>query len=113
MATWGYSTDAATLGVAELAANAVAHGSASSHDSLLHVAVHPDRPATVRVEVSDACADQHPQPHPCLPDNDAESGRGLVLVEALALAWGVASRPYGKTVWAVVALGWGFDVEDR
>ncbi|WP_308409533.1 ATP-binding protein [Streptomyces sp. A3M-1-3] len=38
-----------------------------------------------------------------MPADDAESGRGLLLVQALALDWGVAERPYGKTVWAYCA----------
>ncbi|MFI6726252.1 ATP-binding protein [Streptomyces atratus] len=28
-----------------------------------------------------------------------ESGRGVSLVDALALRWGVEQGPYGKTVW--------------
>lgn len=30
---------------------------------------------------------------------DAEGGRGLALVDALAAAWGTLPRPEGKTVW--------------
>ncbi|MFE0351313.1 ATP-binding protein [Streptomyces griseoluteus] len=38
------------------------------------------------------------------PDPDAESGRGLLLVTALADEWGVTDRRHGpgKTVWAAV-----------
>ncbi len=35
---------------------------------------------------------------------DAESGRGLAIVEAFAEAWGVRERIVGKTVWARVRL---------
>ncbi|CAG6397380.1 ATP-binding protein [Streptomyces cocklensis] len=39
------------------------------------------------------------------PPPDAESGRGLLLVDALAAAWGVVQRPYrGKSVVAGLAL---------
>lgn len=42
-----------------------------------------------------------PQRTPTAPD--AESGRGLLLVEALADRWGAAAGPYPrKTVWAEV-----------
>ncbi|MFC4885913.1 ATP-binding protein [Streptomyces beijiangensis] len=105
LAAWGYGTDVPALVVAELAANAVAHCRAPGRDFQLHLAVDPDRPALLRVELSDACADRLPPPHPRLPGGDDEGGRGLVLVAALSLGWGVADRPYGKTVWAEVLLG--------
>lgn len=35
---------------------------------------------------------------------DAESGRGLAIVDAFAEAWGVRERVVGKTVWARVRL---------
>lgn len=39
------------------------------------------------------------------PDVQRESGRGLLLVDALAAAWGVRARPYrGKSVVAGLAL---------
>lgn len=34
------------------------------------------------------------------PGTDAEGGRGLIIVNALALRWGVRSDGVGKTVWA-------------
>jgi anti-sigma regulatory factor (Ser/Thr protein kinase) len=43
------------------------------------------------------------RPQPQSPDHDAESGRGLLLVEAVSTAWGsfeVAGQP-GKVVWAL------------
>jgi len=42
----------------------------------------------------------------CAPERDsAESGRGLLLVSALAATWGVANDPgHGRTVWAVLNL---------
>lgn len=50
----------------------------------------------VRVEVTDA----DPRPlTPSVPGPDAETGRGLQLVEALATAWGYVTVPAGKVVW--------------
>jgi anti-sigma regulatory factor (Ser/Thr protein kinase) len=93
---WGGRPGDAALVVGELAANAVVHGR-----SLFTVTLgsHDDR---LLVEVSDL--------HPGVPvrgatDPTAVSGRGLHLVEALALTWGVrADPPSGKTVWAELPL---------
>ncbi|MEC4014960.1 ATP-binding protein [Streptomyces sp. H27-D2] len=104
LAAWGYETGSAALVVSELAANAVAHGHAPGRDFLLRLAVEPDRPAILRIEVSDACAERRPPSHPRLPDDDAENGRGLFLVQAFAVNWGVVEQVPGKTVWAVLDL---------
>jgi anti-sigma regulatory factor (Ser/Thr protein kinase) len=42
-------------------------------------------------------------PHPPPPDDDRPSGRGLMLVDALADQWGVADVAEGKTVWFTVS----------
>jgi anti-sigma regulatory factor (Ser/Thr protein kinase) len=100
------ASDAITLVVAELAANAVLHGRVPGRDFELRLTY--DRPAgLVRVEVSDT----H-QGHPRLsesavqPSADADSGgRGLLLVEAVAARWGVDGRTGpGKTVWVECAV---------
>ncbi len=57
-------------------------------------------PAAVRVEVEDSSS--------LLPTRrragvDAVSGRGLAIVGALALAWGVEPGPRGKRVWFEVS----------
>jgi hypothetical protein len=58
---------------------------------------------TLRVEVTDTCGDRPPRPQSLGPD--AESGRGLVLVDTLADRWGVVSGPTPrKTVWAEIDL---------
>ncbi|CAL9453476.1 ATP-binding protein [Streptomyces sp. Tu 3180] len=36
---------------------------------------------------------------------DEESGRGLALLDALAVRWGVAQGPGGKTVWCELGAG--------
>ncbi|MEW2402741.1 ATP-binding protein [Streptomyces sp. NPDC046862] len=97
---WGLPLDPADLVVAELAANAATHGRVPGRDFrlVLHVIG-----GTLRVEVTDTRGD-------CLPHLDtagaeAESGRGLVLVEALADRWGIERGPHPrKTVWAEVTL---------
>ena len=42
-------------------------------------------------------------PHPPPPDDERSSGRGLMLVEALADEWGVTDAPDGKTVWFTIS----------
>ncbi|NUK54629.1 ATP-binding protein [Streptomyces lunaelactis] len=92
-------SDAAALIVAELAANAVTHARVPGRDFELRLTLCPK---TLRIEVSDARADREPAPRP--PTPDSETGRGLLLVDALASAWGTADRVVGKTVWAELAL---------
>ena len=86
----------APLLIAELTANAALHGQVHGRTARLVVLLDATE---LRVEVSDARGDRLPVSS---PDGGGESGRGLLLVEALAGEWGV--RPYhsdGKTVWAV------------
>ncbi|MFG2479065.1 ATP-binding protein [Streptomyces fagopyri] len=98
---WGIVLDRAPHIVAELAANAVTHGRVPGRDFRLTLHVVGD---TLRIEVSDTRNDRFPR---VLPDTapDAECGRGLVLVDALADRWGTApGPPPRKTVWAEVGL---------
>ncbi|WP_329499352.1 ATP-binding protein [Kitasatospora herbaricolor] len=119
---WGWATDTETsqnaaLLVAELAANAVVHGRLPGRDfrvrlsmaDLADAGADHIGPATLRVEVADSRGDRLPAPRtgpaPDDPgawtDPGAESGRGLMLVDALAARWGSVPRPpSGKTVWA-------------
>lgn len=98
----GVSDTAATV-VAELAANAVTHGRVPGRDFELRLVLGAD---VVRIEVSDTRSERRlPAREDIIaPGDDAESGRGLLLVEMLARAWGVAPRSPGKTVWADIAL---------
>ncbi|MCG7203785.1 ATP-binding protein [Streptomyces arenae] len=108
MAEWGFPAEsdvscAVALVVAELAANAVRHGRVPGHTFGLRLDF--DTAADlVRVEVADAAAKRPPAAAPSsFPDG--ESGRGLLLVDALALRWGWMPRqPVGKTVWAEVSV---------
>ena len=98
--SWDLPLDPAAHIVAELAANAITHGRVPGRDFHLMLYVIAD---TLRIEVTDTRGDRAPQPQ--RPDADAESGRGLVLVDALTDRWGVTpGLPPRKTVWAEVAL---------
>ncbi|MFI1360772.1 ATP-binding protein [Streptomyces sp. NPDC020898] len=96
--SWELPVDPARQIVAELAANAVTHGRVPGRDFRLTMYVIG---GTLRIEVVDTCGDRTPSPQP--PSVDAESGRGLVLVEALAdrWGWGPGLRPR-KMVWAEI-----------
>ncbi|MCC9309016.1 ATP-binding protein [Kitasatospora sp. RB6PN24] len=83
--------------VSELVTNALEHGTQAGQRiryvfrvdrEFLHVAVEDESEA---------------KPVPCQADGDQESGRGLLLVEVLAVEWGFESRKAGgKRVWAKV-----------
>ncbi|MER5376173.1 ATP-binding protein [Streptomyces sp. NPDC002553] len=110
--TWGwpYATDAngtAALLVAELAANAVRHGRERGRDFRLRLTLYP-QDATLRIEVTDPRPGRRPPTPGTLrpPAADAESGRGLLLVEALSSHWGATwGDGFSKTVWCELALG--------
>ncbi|MFF4491844.1 ATP-binding protein [Streptomyces sp. NPDC001544] len=106
---WGVPYDSpasetVALVVAELAANAVLHGRVPGRDFELRLRC--DRTAgVVRVEVADTHPGRPQPPQPGQDPADAEGGRGLLLVDAVATRWGVDERRGpGKTVWAECAL---------
>lgn len=89
-------TESAEQIVAELAANAATYGRVSGRDFCLALLADAD---ALRIEVTDTRRDGLPRLRP--PTPDANSGRGLLLVEALADRWGSGSvpspgRPYGS-----------------
>lgn len=86
--------DSAVLLVSEMLTNVLVH---TDTDALL-VAEVTGRAGErrMRVEVTDAGDDL---PHKRRPGELASSGRGLVLVELLADAWGVTPRGEGKSIW--------------
>ncbi|MYW82388.1 MULTISPECIES: ATP-binding protein [Streptomyces] len=84
--------------IAELAANAALHGRVRGREARLDVHLHSTK---LRIEVIDARGDRWPPTHHH-PADDGESGRGLLLVEALSDDWGVRPHhPGAKTVWVV------------
>ncbi|MFF8872461.1 ATP-binding protein [Streptomyces massasporeus] len=95
---WGEAYEAAAQVVAELASNAVLHGRVPGRDFRLTLRLYADR--TLRIEVTDARGDRIPRlPGPVA--QDAEGGRGLLIVAAYAHRWGVMeTAAHGKTVWA-------------
>jgi hypothetical protein len=50
----------------------------------------------MRVEIDDPSTEVPVVRH---PENNDEHGRGVLLVDQLANAWGVEARSDGKTVW--------------
>ncbi|MGI5139292.1 MULTISPECIES: ATP-binding protein [unclassified Streptomyces] len=89
--------DTTELIVSELVTNAIRH---CDTQHLVHLRVSDDG-ATLLVEVADPNA-RHPRP--AVPALDAEGGRGLMLVRAVAAEFGARDRqPVGKTVWAAVS----------
>jgi DNA-binding NarL/FixJ family response regulator len=87
--------DSVTLLVSEVVTNAVVHASSG-----VEVLVRLTADAAV-VEVTDT---SEAAPVPRDADDEATSGRGMALVDALARSWGVRPAPGGgKTVWFEVA----------
>ncbi|GHG30050.1 ATP-binding protein [Streptomyces hydrogenans] len=100
--SWGLedSIGAAEQIVAELANNAVTHGHVPGRDFRLRTIV---TGSALRIEVTDTRGDRVPLAGGRSPA--AETGRGLLIVEALARTWGVSSGPAPqKTVWAEMPL---------
>jgi anti-sigma regulatory factor (Ser/Thr protein kinase) len=113
---WGVPalTDTAELLATELVTNALQH---TGGGAVLTATLSPGPAHRLRVEVRDSAGryalgryvrrhgrpaepDGHEQPEqPEEPGEYATSGRGLLLVQALADAWGVHARGAGKVVW--------------
>ncbi|MGW0366372.1 ATP-binding protein [Streptomyces sp. NPDC002990] len=96
IAAWGLPTEGPALIVAELAANAVTHGRVPGRGFRLVLTLVD---GVLRIEVVDTRGDRVPGFRD--PDGDAEGGRGLVLVDAIADRWGMdRGLPPCKVVWA-------------
>jgi two-component sensor histidine kinase len=88
--------DDAAVVVAELATNAINAGATA-----IIVLIAYERPVNrVHIAVWD---DAPGKPELKEPDYEAEHGRGLHLVEALATGWGCDFAATGKIVWADLA----------
>ncbi|MEU4996827.1 ATP-binding protein [Streptomyces sp. NPDC021622] len=91
--SWGKPgrSEIAELLTSELVTNALVH---TDHDAILTATVGPGR---LRVEVRDFVGRR---PKLRVPNaDDGTHGRGLVLVQSLADAWGVRAHGVGKVVW--------------
>lgn len=97
LSAWGLaaSTDVAVLVTSELATNALNHAESEFYVTVSLV------PGAIRITVSD--------PSTAEPEHRRDqalteiSGRGLVIVDALAERWGTDATPTGKVVWAEIA----------
>ena len=94
---WGHAghIDTACLLVSEILTNAVRHARAP-----VGLRLH----CTAREIVTEITDDSTHLPQRRLPGPDDETGRGLMLVDALASDWGTRPAETGKTVWFTLAL---------
>jgi anti-anti-sigma regulatory factor/anti-sigma regulatory factor (Ser/Thr protein kinase) len=92
----GHVTNRAELVVTELISNAIVHAKTeiellvALREPFLHVSVADGSGAAPRLMSADSV--------------EAEGGRGLILVEALATKWGFVPTRDGKVVWAMLRL---------
>jgi anti-sigma regulatory factor (Ser/Thr protein kinase) len=87
--------DAAVLGVSELVTNALLHVR-----SVINVRI-VDAEPRLRIEVYDDST-RAPEGHSTFADDETSPptiGRGLQIVDAISLSWGVAYEDAGKCVW--------------
>lgn len=100
---WGMTelADTTALVLSELATNAVRHSSGSD-ERLIETRFERLPDGSLRIEVHDAEGTKPERKEPSLDD---DSGRGLLLVDAMTGGrWGVSDREgVGKLVWAVCA----------
>jgi anti-sigma regulatory factor (Ser/Thr protein kinase) len=89
----GGDRDAAQLVASELVTNAVVHAGTAIDLTLRLLG------STLHIAVRDGGTGR---PHVADVDESAESGRGLMLVDALASSWGTFFPDAGKVVWATV-----------
>jgi anti-sigma regulatory factor (Ser/Thr protein kinase) len=100
---WGMnhlSGDAELL-ASELVANAAEHGDGKPISLALRRHADPGERPGITCEVTDASPAMPPRAE---PGADAERGRGLAIVDALAQSSGVRASQPGKTSWFTLAL---------
>jgi len=111
--TWGRpygstASETAAAIVAELAANAVTHGRVPGRDFELALTLRQyTNRALLWIDVTDTRWETRPPANPPRPPASSESGRGLLVVDALADRWRVTPRRGGgpgKTVRAELEL---------
>lgn len=91
------AVDDLTLLASELTSNAVLHSDSRDGGPIRLTLTEHDH--TIRLTVTDAGSSTSPRVRwdPC-----AENGRGLLLVQEIADAWGVVDEGVGRTVWCEV-----------
>jgi anti-sigma regulatory factor (Ser/Thr protein kinase) len=87
--------------VSELVTNSVQHSDSAGPEGAIGVTVSGTM-TDVTVEVADAGGEQAPQVRPG-EDLDAEGGRGLQLVAALASEWGFQENAAGRVAWFTIS----------
>ena len=97
----GHLSGDAELLASELVANAAEHGNGRPIGLALRRHTGPGGPPGITCEVTDTSP---ALPHRADPGSDAERGRGLAIVEALARTTGVRTSRAGKTTWFTLAL---------
>lgn len=106
LGTWqvaGERIDTAELAVCELVSNAVRHVAPETPDARVTLTLRHDRSALI-AEVSDP--GDHPPVAAAAMSDDAESGRGLLIVSEIAKEWDYYLLPTGgKVVWCSITLG--------
>jgi anti-sigma regulatory factor (Ser/Thr protein kinase) len=103
LAGWGMghlSGDAELL-ASELVANAAEHGDGTPIGLALRRHAEPSEQPGLTCEVTDGSS---AMPRRTEPGADAERGRGLAIVDALARSSGVRASQAGKTSWFTLAL---------
>ncbi|MER6380739.1 ATP-binding protein [Streptomyces sp. NPDC001127] len=95
LSTWGVSelADVGELIVSELVNNSVNHTNCRA----IRVLIRWERSDMVRIGVADKSRDV-----PVLgkPNDEAEEGRGLLLIDSMSQNWGYDRMSWGKVVWA-------------
>lgn len=99
MRRWGVADDGgvAALLVSELVTNALRYGA----QPMRMVAKHTE--AGLRIEVHDGRGGEPPRLRPAQPDST--TGRGMMIVDALAARWGWSEFAGDKQVWFELDLG--------
>jgi len=93
-------TETAELLVSEIVGNSVLHSRSAGHGGIITIVVDsgPDDAAGVRVAVTDGGGGDT-VPVVRVARGDAESGRGMLLVDVLAAAWGYEQAAGAATTW--------------
>jgi anti-sigma regulatory factor (Ser/Thr protein kinase) len=101
LTAWGAPQlrDSAELLLSEVVTNALVH---TGGGAVLTATLTRGGRCRLRVEVRDTSPHRPGAPRSA-PDDDASGGRGLLIVRALADAWGVRGEEDGKTVWFELA----------
>ncbi len=89
-------TDDAILVVSEMVTNALLHAEPPVTVNIVQLEEH------LRIEVRDGA--HRPLLVEAPANDDSMTGRGLAVVDALAVRWGVDPEPQGKMVWAELGL---------